>query len=262
MKNLKITRALAGSNIHWIFALSAFCAISLICSSNISALMETERPSNFAGGKLTLKEKIDQAKSVKVYFVNHGIVHSPNTKPVGTQKYGTGCPKFDESTELPEGYTSASKKIVQLLNEGFKTSAFAEGDIKSVPVKKTLNIENPDWLKHGEALVAFVTFSGTYKVDNMGLMGEVKLQNSMTVTAYLQFYEIVDGKLQVIVNKYLANVASKTKSTTNCDTYDYFVENFPANSLVESFNSTVQEKVAGFTEKQMKKYEKAMKKKK
>ena len=250
MKNLKIT---------------LICAIGLICSSDVSALkeIETEHLLGFTGKKLTLKEKIDQAKEVKVYFQKHDIHHSPNTATVGPTP-GTGCSKFNETTELPEEYTSASKKILQMLNEGFKTTAFVEGDIKSVPVKKTSigSIEIPDWVKHGEQLVAIVTFSGTYKVENSGLMGEVKLQNSMTVTAYLQFYEIVDGKLEVIVNKHLANVASKTKSTTQCDTYDYFVENFPANSLVEPFTSSVEEKVAGFTEKRMKKYDKSMKKKK
>lgn len=219
---------------------------------------------SFVGGKLTLKEKIDQAKEVKVYFQNLDIRHSPNTAAApGSNQPGTGCAEFDETTELPEGYTSASKKILQMLNEGFKTTAFVEGDIKSVPVKNTINgIDILDWLKHGEHLFAFVTFSGSYKVENSGLMGEVKLKNSMTVTAYLQFYEIVDGKLGVIVSKNLANVSSKAKDTKKCDTYDYFIDNFPANSLVEPFNSSVEEKVAGFTEKQMKKYEKAMKKKK
>jgi len=54
----------------------------------------------------------------------------------------------------------------------------------------------------------------------------------------------------------------KAKTTEECKPYDYFVENFPAGSLVEPFNSSIEEKVAGFIEKQMAKYEKAMKKKK
>lgn len=220
---------------------------------------------SFVGGKLTLKEKIDQAKEVKVYFNIIDIEHSPNTEPVGQTK-GTGCSKFNETTKLPEGYTNAFKKILQMLNDGFKTTAFIEGDIKSVPVKTNkLGIEITDWVKQGEQLTATVTFLGKYNVENNALPTDVgvSLENSMSITAYMKFFEIVDGKLEMIVmTKYLANVSSKAKKTKECNTYDYFVENFPANSLVESFNSSVEGKVAGFTEKRMKKYEKAMKKKK
>lgn len=218
----------------------------------------------FAAKKPTLGEIIDQAKQVKVFFRSSDISHFP-VRPVVAGKKPTGCTAFKETTALPEGYTSVSKKIVEMLNEGLKTTAFAEGDIKSFPkiegIKGTALL---DWLKENDQqLVALVTFFGTYEVENNGLMGEIKLSNSMTIGASLSWYTIVDGKIkQPVLAKTLAHISSKSKSTKKCDTYDYFVANFPADSLVEPFNASVEKKLAGFTAKQMKKYNKAMKKKK
>ncbi|MBW8050113.1 MAG: hypothetical protein FVQ77_07200 [Cytophagales bacterium] len=221
----------------------------------------------FTGGKLTLKEKIDQAKEVKVYFVYNDIFHDPDILQRPTQP-GTSiiflCNPFKETTKLPEGYKSASKKILKMLNEGFKTTAFVEGDLNSVPTKKTKigSIEVKDWVKHGEQLSVTVTISGAYKVNNSGAGSERKRVNSMFVKADLKFFEMVDGKYKNITLMSIAYAASKAKTTEECKPYDYFVENFPSASLVEPFNSSIEEKVAGFIEKQMAKYEKAMKKKK
>lgn len=60
--------------------------------------------SSFVNGQ-TLKERIDEAKVVKVYFKNSPIAHSPNTTPpVGSNAPGTGCEKFGETTPLPQEY--------------------------------------------------------------------------------------------------------------------------------------------------------------
>ncbi|MCH8318703.1 MAG: hypothetical protein IIA88_09460, partial [Bacteroidetes bacterium] len=126
----------------------------------------------FTGGKITLKEKIDQAKEVKVYFSYNDISHSPAQidRPAGSSGNAYVCNRFDETTKLPEEYKSATKKILQMLNEGFKTTALVEGDFNSVPTKKTKvgSIEVKDWVKHGEQLWVTVTIAGAYNVKNSG----------------------------------------------------------------------------------------------
>ncbi len=56
--------------------------------------------------------------------------------------------------------------------------------------------------------------------------------------------------------------STKKLETAQCDDYAYFVKNFPANSLVQEFKTGVSTKTADFTAAKMKKYNKAMSKKK
>lgn len=220
----------------------------------------------FAGGKdkLTLKEKVDQAKEVRIYFSNYDITHKPNTNPPqGSTNGGTGCAKFNETTVLPQEYEDAAKQIIELLNKGLNTAAFVEGDVTAVPVKSTIGgINDYDWLKHGDQLFAHVVSKGNYVVSNDGLMGEMKLSNTLTVTSTLTFYEIANGKVKLVSTKQIVWAKTNKLETAQCDDHAYFVKNFPANSLVERFKSLVSAKTAVFVEKEMKKYNKAMKKKK
>ena len=215
------------------------------------------------GEKLTLKERIDQAKEIKVYFSNMDVVHNPNTNATaGSQAKGTGCPKFNETTPLTAEYIDAVKQVIDLLNKGFNTSVFVAGDLSTVPVFSTgIQKGNPDWLKLGEPLTVYIVTSGTYEVRNIGLMGEVKNTNSLSVISSLIVYGINEGKIKVLANKNLASKSSPNKETKECDKYDYFVSNFPLSSLAEVFKSSIVENTTEFTTKEMANYDKAMKKK-
>jgi hypothetical protein len=212
----------------------------------------------------TLKERIDQAKEVKVYFSYSDINHNPNTNaPPGTQAKGTGCPKFNETTPIPADYIDATKQVIDLLNKGFGTTVFVAGDMSAVPLFTSgIQNGNPDWIKLGESLVVFVSTSGTYDVTNMGLMGAVNNVNSMSVRSSLGVYGIIDGKIKVLGNKNLVNKTTPNIETKGCDDYAYFVKNFPLSSLADAFKTGIAEKTTDFTVKEMANYDKAMKKKK
>jgi hypothetical protein len=212
----------------------------------------------------TLKERIDQAKEIKVYFSNSDIKHNPNTNPPpGSQNKGTGCPAFTETTPIPADYIEAEKQVVDLLNKGFATTVFVTGDISTVPLfTEGIQKGNQDWLKLGEPLVVWISTTGTYNVENVGLMGAVDCVNSLSVDSYLAFYGIVNGKIKVLGNKNLVNKKTPTVKTKVCDDYAYFVKNFPLSSLSDAFKTGIAEKTTDFTVKEMADYDKAMKKKK
>jgi len=212
----------------------------------------------------TLKERIDQAKVIKVYFSYSDIKHVPNTTAApGTQAKGTGCPKFNETTPFPADYIDATKQVIDLLNKGFSTTVFVAGDISTVPLFATgIQKGNQDWLKLGEPILVWVGTNGTYDVKNMGLMGEVDNVNSMSVGSYLTVYGIVDGKIKVLGNKNLVTKTTPTIKTKGCDDYAYFVKNFPLSSLADAFKTGIAEKTTDFTVSEMASYDKAMKKKK
>ncbi|TAL76448.1 MAG: hypothetical protein EPN88_02980 [Bacteroidetes bacterium] len=212
----------------------------------------------------TIKERIDAAKTVKVYFTNSDIKHNPNTNGMpGSQNKGTGCVNFTQTTPLPAQYTDEVKLVIDLLNKGFNTTAFIAGDISSVPVFESgFQKGGQDWLKLGEPIVFWVMTSGLYTVNNMGLMGEVKLSNSMSIDVNLGVVAITDGKVKSLTSKNLASVYAPSKESKTCADYDYFVKNFPLADYFDKFKESFEKKTADFIEKEMANYDKAMKKKK
>ena len=212
----------------------------------------------------TIKERIDAAKTVKVYISIKDIVHVPNTNAApGSQAKGTGCVNFTQTTPFPANYADEVKQIVDMLNKGFNTTAFVAGDISAVPLFTTgIQKGNQDWLKLGEPLVFSVSTSGTYTVTNMGLMGDVKLSNSLSIVSGIGVYGIIDGKLKALAVKNLGSVTSPSKESKTCGDYDYFVKNFPLADFFEQFKTSFEKKTADFIQNEMDNYDKAMKKKK
>ncbi len=208
----------------------------------------------------TLKERIDEAKTVKVYFKNSPIAHLPHTnQQVGTNIPGTGCQAFGETTPLPAEYTDAVNDLLDLLNKGFNTTAFIAGDFSAVPLKTSGILKGePDWVTLNEPLMFFVNTWGEYVVN----MSQTGKNNSMAIQAYLIIYSLKDGKIKILDQKQLAYNRTEPISTQKCDDYAYFVEKFPATSLVEPFKTELTAGMNELIEKDMKKYEKAMKKKK
>jgi len=229
-------------------------ALALIVIFSVSCL---------ASGQ-TLKERIDEAKVVKVYFSNSDIVHRPNTNAApGSQQKGTGCQMFPETTPLPVEYIDVINGIIDLLNTGFNTTAFVAGDISTVPLVSSGMLKgSQDWAALGEPLVFLVSTSGGYVVTNMGLMGAVERENSLSIESALGVFALKDGKAKSLETKQLVWQASPSVKTQQCDDFAYFTKNFPANSLAEVFKTKFIESTNEFIAKDMKKYEKAMSKKK
>ena len=213
----------------------------------------------FAYGQ-TLKERIDKSNTVKVYFRNRDIEHNPHTEgDPFNKKLGTGCNKFKETTPLPSQYIEAVKQIVDLLNKGFNTTVFTEGDltyISSLPFNSEGEL---DWVKLGEPLTFFVSTSGFYSVNIFPTTGK---ENTMEVQSYLYVYSVTEGKLKTLSSTLLAWKQTPAIRTQKCDDYAWFVKNIPATSLDESFKTSVIEKITDFIEKEMAKYEKTIKKNK
>jgi hypothetical protein len=209
----------------------------------------------------TLKERIDEAKVVKVYFKNSPIKHNPHTgQDIATGRPGTGCESFGETTPLPTEYTDAVNGIIDLLNKGFNTTAFVAGDYSAVPLRTSGILKGePDWAALNEPLIVFVYTWGEYSVNRNTEGGK---QNTFTMDSYLNIYYLKDGKIKSFDQKALASKRTEPIKTQNCDNYDYFVKNFPANSLVDSFKAAFVENTNELIAKDMKKYEKAMSKKK
>jgi hypothetical protein len=212
----------------------------------------------------TIKERIDEAKTVKVYFTIRDIVHAPNTNASpGSPAKGTGCVNFTQTTPLPANYVDEIKQIVDMLNKGFNTSAFVAGDISTVPLFESgMQKGNPDWLKLGEPIVFTVSAGGEYNVTNVGLMGEVKLSNNLSISSGIGVYANVDGKLKGLSVKNLGLVNAPAKESKTCADYDYFVKNFPLEDYFDKFKASFESKTADFIQKEIENYDKAMKKKK
>ena len=231
----------------------------------------------------TLKERIDSAKEVKVYFENFPIRHNPNTNSTEYIK-GTGCTKFKETTPLPAEYINAEKQIIDLLNKGFNTTAFVEGDIETVPVGYDLT-EPPssnylartdsyfseanlshDWFKLGAPLAFYVYSGGYYNVyNNADPAAEKILENSLSIFSSMTAYCFAGGKRKYIAfcaYKNLVNIGSGNLLTKDCNDYAYFLKKFPLSMLTEDFKTSLIAKTNDFIKKEMAKSDKAMKKKK
>ena len=214
----------------------------------------------YASGQ-TMKERVDEAKVVKVYFKNAPIKHSPHTgQDIASGRPGTGCESFGETTPLPAEYTDAVNGIIDLLNKGFNTTAFVAGDFSKVPLRTSGMLKGePDWATLNEPLMFFVSTWGEYAVIRNTEGGK---QNSFAMDSYLIIYYIKDGKLKIFDQKSLASKRMEPIKTQNCDNYDYFVKKFPTNSLLDAFKAAFIKNTNEFITKDMKKYEKAMSKKK
>ena len=85
----------------------------------------------------------------------------------------------------------------------------------------------------------------------------------MDITKALTYYHNPYNKqFKTLESKMLASVKTPDLKSDKCEDYAYFVKNFPAEILAEPFRKEIFENTSGLIEKEMGKYEKAMKKKK
>lgn len=212
---------------------------------------------SYSASSQTLKEQIDAAKTVKVYFKNGDITHNPHKDgDVASGKPGTGCEKFGETTPLPQGYIDVLNELVDIFNKGFETTAFIAGDFSSVPERTSgIMAGEPDWEKLGEDLIFYVNTWGYYNVA-MSSDGKV---NNLNIATYLIVYGLKKGKIKIFTQKQLASEWAEPINTTKCDDYAYFTEKFPADMLVNDFKEELLKETDEFIAKDMKKYNKKKK---
>jgi hypothetical protein len=214
----------------------------------------------FVSGQ-TLKERIDQAKVVKVYFKNADIVSKGDTQTeIGSTRYGSGCENFKETIPMPAEYTDALKQIIDLLNKGFNTTAFVTGDFSAINNLPVAYNGELNWLRLGEPLAFYISTSGAYFVRRTS--STITRENRFELESFIYVYAVTDGKLKSLVSKMLVLARSPVIKSDKCEDYAWFVKTFPAASLAEPFKTDMVESITDFTTKELAKYDKAMQKKK
>ena len=204
--------------------------------------------------KSTLKDKIDRTEKVHVFFSYSPIVHDAVVSPEGK-----GCARFDDQTELTEFYKSQESNIFSLLNEGFETTdKFVVGDITSLEKKEVMGVDVYNYAtgsaKVGD-IVLQVAISGTYKA--LKTSGS---NNSLNLSMKMLIWEVVEeGKVKLKGQPGMLT-SSEIVKTKTCQTYDYFVTNFPLDDYQEQFKEDYTKKLNKFILKMMEKHEKAVSK--
>ncbi|UKN00652.1 hypothetical protein K6119_13025 [Paracrocinitomix mangrovi] len=213
-----------------------------------------------AGGKETLIEQIKNKGKVNVYIQFAPIAHDPGSATGSTSPCVAS--KFKETSEFTEEYKAHSQKIVDLLNKQLKLTELALGDLSTIPVKSEMNdMKIYDWAKSGEKFFGLITVSGSYKATASTTTSEI--ENALWIPSRLMFIEMKDnGGMSFIEQTSLGTAMSEKKMSTGCEKYAYFKENFPINDLLQKFQEGYESKIEDFALKQLKKYDKAQKKKK
>ncbi|MEX1002881.1 MAG: hypothetical protein WDZ35_12260 [Crocinitomicaceae bacterium] len=224
----------------------------------ITILLFLAVPLTKAGG-LTLIEKILKQGETKVYVQFVPVIHDPGA--VGGSTSPCASKKFDEVTEFTSDFKAHTDKIIKMLNDRMEIEALKKGDITAVPVKKEMNgMKIYDWSKAEDPFFALVTVSGSYKASADPSSGGV--ENSLWIPAQLQFIEMDGEKMDIVEQTSLGTVISAKKTSKSCEGIDYFKENFPLDDHIEKFEENYTNKIERFAKKHLKKYKKAMKKKK
>lgn len=226
-------------------------------------LMASALMFGFAGGKLTLKEKIDKYQKIPVFILPGKI----GIKSSGVQM--NKCPENKETIETPKEYEEVLPLIINALNKGFGTSAFTAAKYDEIPTKKGTflgaEVDVQDWASYEHKFIVYCDLSVNYDQEMSGISGSITIKGNLTCFVNLRFWDVIDDKIKIFGNVIGYNVAS-AKSTKypieHCFKMSEFTAKEASNSLAEPLKQSVESRVAKFTEKQMKKYEKAMKKKK
>lgn len=209
----------------------------------------------------TLKERIDQAKVVKVYFKNADLLSKGNTQTeIGSTRYDSGCDNFKEKIPLPAEYCDALKETIDLLNKGFNTTAFAAGDFSEIDNIPLASSGDLNWLKLGQPLAFYFSTSGFYYIRITTSTKEK--ENTLELESYLYAFAVENGKLKNPLSKRISWARSPKVKTNDCKDYAWAIKTFPPSSLAQEFKKNLAEYITDLTTKEMAKYEKAMSKKK
>lgn len=223
----------------------------------------------FSGAKLTLKEKIDQYEKIPV-FLRTGKLGIKSSGLSGGPGIAAKCPENSETIEMPKEYEEVLPLIINALNKGFGTNAFTAAKYDEIPTNKATiagaEVDVQDWASYEHKFIVYCNLGVNYDHERKGEPGvSVTIKGNLTSSVNLRFWDVVDEKLKGFGNALGYSVASakSTKYTIeHCFKMSEFTAKEEPNSLAEPLKQSVESGVAKFTEKQMKKYNKAMKKKK
>lgn len=229
---------------------------------------------SFSGGddeKLTFKELVEQKKPVKVFFSVRDIIDEYDEKLLKT---GNPNAKTPVRTSMPPEFYSAEIKagLIKQLNEGLQVAdVFVEGDISSLPESNNSKTQYRDLSKLPDGFYGLVDIEGEYTrtMQKRTVEGNqvIEVLNFMEIKSHLSFYMVKGGE----VDKYgdmlskstlLGNARSKTVNSDKIENLEYMEKTFPALSLLSEYKETMDRFLKDFTDKQMKKHNKAVAKRK
>ena len=230
----------------------------------------------YAGEKETIIEKIEKVNTVPVFFPQGRVnVKQPTPNAAATPLYPEEVTAFKKPVrdfDLPDDYNIIHDLIVSELNKAFGTDKFVAGNLEDVPTKdvKILGMDTvvADWLKLEEKFIVLCFIDGLYSASTYERNKEERLQIKTKYIASInvKFCDIVEKNLPL---KYLNPIGVMISASSEGfiqDGYftkmDQFTSMVAPNSLAEKLKSYVPGGFDKFYEKQKKKYDKAMKKKK
>jgi hypothetical protein len=234
--------------------------------------------SAFAGDKeekLTLKEKIENSKEVKLFFnVRTDIIDEADENKL---KLTNPDAKTKIRTPLPVSFYSEEIKneVIKILNTGLGVgNAFVEADASSLNATLERNHCYKDMSGLPDGFYAMVYITGTYTRFEDQTAKEVdgkmvhESSNRMEIDSRLFFYEVEAGK----VKKYgdvlmksgilLGHASAQMIKTYKVEDLEFMETNFPAEPLLDGYKRTMYQFTKDFTERTMKKHEKALAKRK
>ncbi|MBL7932348.1 MAG: hypothetical protein JNL60_10620 [Bacteroidia bacterium] len=229
---------------------------------------------SFIGGddeKLTFKEIVETNKPVKVFFSVGEIIDENDEKRL---RVGDPKAKTAVRTAMPPEFYSADIKsgVIKQLNDGLQVGdAFVEGDIASLPESTNSKTQNRDLSKLPDGFYAILDIGGEYtrSMQKRTVEGNLVLEvlNFMEIKSRISFYNVKGGDAEKYGDAFskstlLGNARSKTVNSDKIENLEFMEKTFPALSLLPEYKQTMERFLNDFTEKQMKKHNKAISKRK
>ena len=226
---------------------------------------------SYAGKKVTIIEKINNAETIYVYFYETQVhVNQPEASatvslyPEEAEALKTRINTID----LPEDYAAIYSTVVDELNKVFGVEKFVLGNLADVP-KKTVQLfgkdtEVEDWNQLSDKFIVYASVDVRYYGMTYSRAEDVvKIESNLEASINIKFCEIVEEKAPL---KYLnpagANTFVKGDKLTQMGiftTIEQFTALVAPNSLVGKLNDAVSGSLDKFYAKQKKKYDKANK---
>jgi len=215
--------------------------------------------------KTTFKEKIENAKQVKVYFNVTEIVDRESDRKM---KQTDPNSSTDIRTTFPPEFSAAEIKnnVISTLNSEMQVDAFKLGEISELGTSTNKQTKYLDLTKLPDGIVAIVQVEGDYtRFVDMAKGGEVS--NSMGIRANLFFYEIKGGvakkiKVNMGMGANLGTTKTATIKTPKLEGLAYLEANFPVLPQVEQYTETMKQYASDFAKRMLKKHLKAISKRK
>ena len=226
---------------------------------------------SYAGKKVTIIEKINNAETIYVYFYKTQV-HAKQPEASATvslyPEEAEALKTRINTIDLPEDYAAIYSTVVDELNKVFGVEKFVLGNLADVP-KKTVQLfgkdtEVEDWNQLSDKFIVYASVDVRYYGMTYSRAEDVvKIESNLEASINIKFCEIVEEKAPL---KYLnpagANIFVKGDKLTQMGiftTIEQFTALVAPNSLVGKLNEAVSGGLDKFYAKQKKKYDKANK---